>query len=210
MSFYGEKILPCLIHASMRQEAFAPYRRRLVSAAEGRVLEIGAGSGLNFPFYGDRTTSLIALDPSPKLLSMARAGSKAAAFPVELLKGSADALPLENDSVDTVVTTWTLCSVPDARRALEEARRVLKPSGRLLFVEHGQSPDANVRRWQNRLTPLWKRIGGGCHLNREMGQLIEHSGFRIERMTTGYMKGPRPMTFMYEGSARSAQPGHQP
>ena len=204
MGFYSEKILPCLIHASMRQGTFAAYRQRLVSAAEGRVLEIGVGSGLNFPFYVDTTTQLIGLDPSPKLLSMARKGSKAVAFPVELLTGSADALPLENDSVDTVVTTWTLCSVPDVRRALEEARRVLKPSGRLLFVEHGQSPDADVRRWQNRLTPLWKQVGGGCHLNREIGRLIEDSGFRIEQMKTGYMKGPKPLTFMFEGSARSA------
>ncbi len=112
-------------------------------------------------------------------------------------------LNLDDKSVDTVVTTWTLCTIPSVTRALSEMRRVLKPGGRLLFVEHGRSPDPNVRRWQDRLTPLWKRIAGGCHLNRAISQLIEESGFRIERMDTGYMKGPKPMTFMYEGSARS-------
>jgi SAM-dependent methyltransferase len=98
--------------------------------------------------------------------------------------------------------TWTLCSIPDVQRALTEMRRVLKPHGQLLFVEHGRSPDVNVRRWQDRLTPLWRRIGGGCHLNRPIRTLVEEAGFRIEEIETGYMKGPRPMTFMYEGRAR--------
>ena len=125
------------------------------------------------------------------------------ALPVELLEGSAEAIPPEDKSVDTVVTTWTLCTIPDAMRALGEMRRVLRPSGQLLFVEHGRSPDASVRRWQDRLTPMWKRIGGGCHLNRAINELIAGSGFRIERLDTGYMKGPKPMTFMYEGCART-------
>jgi len=186
----------------MRQETFASYRRRLLSAAEGRVLEIGVGSGLNLPFYADTTTQLIGLDPVPRLLAMAHAAKDGARFTVELLEGSAEAIPLEPQSVDTVVTTWTLCSIPDVVRALEEVRRVLKPSGRLLFVEHGLSPDASVRRWQDRLTPLWKRVGGGCHLNRPIPELIEASGLHVERVETGYMKGPKPMTFMYEGCAR--------
>ncbi len=147
MSFYREKILPHLVHVSMRHGTFASYRRRLVSAAEGRVLEIGVGSGINFPFYANTTTGLIGLDPSPQLLSMARKARKGVPLPIELLEGSAEAIPLENNSVDTVVTTWTLCSVANPTRALEEVRRVLTPSGRLLFVEHGQSPDANVCQW---------------------------------------------------------------
>jgi ubiquinone/menaquinone biosynthesis C-methylase UbiE len=118
------------------------------------------------------------------------------------LKSSAETIPLEDASIDTVVTTWTLCTIPDVAAALSEMCRVLKPDGRLLFVEHGRSPERSVRRWQDRLTPLWKCLGGGCHLNRAISQLIESAGFRIERMDTGYMKGPRPMTFMYEGSAR--------
>jgi len=184
----------------MRQDRFAPFRRRLASAAAGRALEIGIGSGLNVPFYG-RMTTLIGVDPSRSLLRRARGAGQAASFPVVLLNASADAIPLEDGSVDTAVTSWTLCSVPDPRRALEEIRRVLRPSGRLLFVEHGLSPDAGVGRWQDRLTPVWRRIAGGCHLNRPVSRLVEDAGFRIERLETGYMEGPRPMTFMYEGMA---------
>jgi ubiquinone/menaquinone biosynthesis C-methylase UbiE len=126
------------------------------------------------------------------------------ARPVLFIEGSAEAIPLEDQSVDTVVTTWTLCSVRDVRRALQEARRVLRPSGRLLFVEHGRSSDERVRRWQDRLTPIWTRVAGGCHLNRPIDRLIEDAGLRIEQLQTDYMSGPRPMTFMYEGRARRA------
>jgi ubiquinone/menaquinone biosynthesis C-methylase UbiE len=200
-AFYQQRILPRLIDTVMRQERLTEYRRRLLSEAQGRVLEIGVGSGLNFPFYASATTQAIGLDPSPQLLSMAERARSGARCRVELLAGSAEAIPLEDRSVDTVVTTWTLCSIPDVSRALADIRRVLRPAGRLLFVEHGRSPDANVRWWQDRLTPFWKRIAGGCHLNRPVRQLIEDSGFRIERLRTGYMNGPRLMTFMYEGRA---------
>ena len=186
----------------MRQPTFTEYRSRLLSAAEGCVLEIGVGSGLNLPFYGKSVRHVIGLEPSPKLLSMARRKGNAICQSIDFLEASAEAIPLENKSIDTVVTTWTLCSIPDVIGALNEMRRVLRPEGRFLFVEHGLSPDPSVRRWQDRLTPLWKRIGGGCHLNRPIAQLIEETGFRLERVATGYMKGPRPMTFMYEGAAR--------
>lgn len=202
MSFYQERILPYLVHLSMRQETFAAYRRRVIPAAHGRVLEIGIGSGLNLPFYGEQAKQVIGLDPSAKLLSMAREAVNGMRGSPELLEGSAEAIPLEDESIDTVVTTWTLCSIPDVTRALGEAQRVLKPHGALLFVEHGRSPDPSVQRWQDRLTPLWKRIGGGCHLNRPVRELIEQAGFRVEQIDTGYMNGPKPMTFMYEGSAR--------
>jgi ubiquinone/menaquinone biosynthesis C-methylase UbiE len=202
MGFYEERILPYLVHLSMRQANLAAYRHRLVSAAEGSILEIGIGSGLNLRHYGQKATRVIGLDPSAKLLSMAEKATTGVSRPIELVKGSAEAIPLDDETVDTVLTTWTLCTIPDVTRALSEMRRVLKPGGRLLFVEHGLSPDPGVRRWQDRLTPLWKRIGGGCHLNRAIGQLIEESGFRIERLDTGYTKGPKPMTFMYEGAAR--------
>jgi ubiquinone/menaquinone biosynthesis C-methylase UbiE len=203
MGFYRNRILPYLVHLAMRQETLSAYRRRAVPAAQGRVLEIGIGSGLNLPFYADAAMPIIGLDPSAKLLAMARADHPRTAMrSVELIEGSAETIPLEDKSVDTVVTTWTLCTVPDVRTALHEMRRVLKPSGELLFVEHGRSPDEKVRRWQDRLTPVWKRLGGGCHLNRPIRELLEQSGFRIERIETGYMKGPKPMTFMYEGRAR--------
>ena len=202
MGFYQNQIVPYLIDLAMRQRKLAAYRNRVVPAAEGCVLEIGVGSGLNLPFYSQNITRVIGLDPSPKLLSMAREDTSAVTGAIEFVQGSAKAISLENRSVDTVVTTWTLCSIPDAPQALREMSRVLKPGGRLLFVEHGRPPDPNVRWWQDRLTPAWKRIGGGCHLNRAIGTLIEGAGFQFERIETGYMPGPKPMTFMYEGSAR--------
>ena len=132
---------------------------------------------------------------------MARQNLRADTPLVELIEGSAEAIPLQNSSVDTVVTTWTLCSVPAVLDALHEMRRVLRPTGRLLFVEHGQAPDPNVRWWQDRLTPLWKRMGGGCHLNRAICDLIEEAGFQFDHIETGYMRRPRVLTFMYQGSA---------
>ncbi len=180
----------------MRDRRFVPYRQRVLALAEGRVLEIGAGSGVNLPFYSDRTTEIVGLEPHPKLRAMAeRAG-------LRVIQGSAEAIPLDSASVDCVVTTWTLCSIPDAAAALEEMRRVLRPGGRLLFVEHGLAPDAGVQRWQQRLTPLWKHIAGGCHLDRDIPGLIRKAGFDIVQLETGHMEGPRPMTFMYEGWAR--------
>jgi ubiquinone/menaquinone biosynthesis C-methylase UbiE len=131
----------------MRQTIFNEYRRRALQPAEGRVLEIGIGSGLNLPFYGSRVTHVIGLEPSPKLLSMTIRTGHAASLPLELLQASADAIPLENESVDTVVSTWTLCSIPDVTGALAEIRRVLRKEGRFLFVEHGLSPSRDVSRW---------------------------------------------------------------
>ena len=133
---------------------------------------------------------------------MARESARGAILDIELLEGSAAAIPLEKASIDTIVSTWSLCSIADAPGALEEMLRVLKPGGRFLFVEHGRAPDAGVRRWQDRLTPIWRRVGGGCHLNRPIAELIGGAGFHIERLDTGYMRGPKPMAFMYEGSAR--------
>ena len=202
MGFYQDQIVPLLINWSMRQKNLAAYRARIIPAAEGRVLEIGIGSGLNLPFYSRNVARVIGLEPSPRLLAMARQVERTGNGSVEFIEGSAEAIPLQDASVDAVVTTWTLCSIPDALRALRDMRRVLRPSGRLLFVEHGLAPDPNVIWWQDRLTPVWKRLGGGCHLNRAIGTLIEGAGFQFDRLQTGYMRGPKPMTFMYEGSAR--------
>jgi ubiquinone/menaquinone biosynthesis C-methylase UbiE len=200
VSFYQERILPHLIQMAMTQEHFEPYRRRAVSAARGRILEIGVGSGLNLPLYGPGT-QVVGLDPSTKLLSMAREASADRAQSIELIEGSAESVPLPDHEFDTVVTTWTMCSIPNLPQALGEVRRVLKADGKLVFAEHGRAPEENVVRWQNALTPVWKRIGGGCHLNRAIDQIIAAAGFRIVRLKTGYMKGPKPMTFMYEGEA---------
>jgi ubiquinone/menaquinone biosynthesis C-methylase UbiE len=200
MSFYRERVLPHLVNMSMKQVNFEPYRRRVAGAAQGQVLEIGVGSGINLALYTS-ATHVVGLDPSARLLSMARAAAGARSRSIELVEGTAEAIPLADRSVDTVVTTWTLCSIPDLPKALNEVRRVLRPTGRLLFAEHGLAPEPNVVRWQNRLTPLWKRIGGGCHLNRPIDKMISSAGFRLVTLETGYTNGPRPMTFMYEGEA---------
>jgi ubiquinone/menaquinone biosynthesis C-methylase UbiE len=157
-----------------------PYRERVIGAAEGRVLEIGIASALNLPFYRN-ASEIVGLEPAPRLIATARKGAETASTPVTCIEASAAAIPLEDRSIDTVVTTWTLCAIPNAARALSEMRRVLKPSGRLLFVEHGMAPEASVRSWQNWLTPVWKRISGGCHLNRPIRALIEAAEFDFER-----------------------------
>jgi ubiquinone/menaquinone biosynthesis C-methylase UbiE len=203
MSFYRERVLPRLVHMSMRHENFVPYRQRAVAQARGRVLEIGVGSGLNLPRY-EAATHVIGLEPSTRLLGMARAVAGGLARSIELVEGVAEDLPVPNHSIDTIVSTWTMCTIPDLARALNEMRRVLKADGRLVFVEHGRSTDHRVVRWQDGLTPIWKRIGGGCHLNRPIDHLILAAGFRIEQLQVGYMEGPKPMTFMYEGVARSS------
>ena len=202
MGFYSDVILPRLLDLAMRNKDLVPFRERVIGAAEGRVLEIGVGSGRNLPFYRAPAKQVLALEPAPRLVSMARDAARGASIPISFLEASAEAIPLDAHSVDTVVTTWTLCSIPHAATALADIKRVLRPGGRLLFVEHGLAPDDGVRRWQDRLTPVWRRCAGGCHLNRPIRSMIEGAGFRIDRIETGYIPGPRPMTFMYEGSAR--------
>jgi ubiquinone/menaquinone biosynthesis C-methylase UbiE len=201
MGFYNDIILPRLCDLAMRNEYLLPYRQRVIGAAEGRVIEIGVGSGRNLPFYRPPVKEVVALEPAPKLIAMARRAPHPD-MPVNFVEGSAEAIPLDDRSVDSVITTWTLCSIPQAAIALAEMRRVLRPGGKLLFAEHGMAPDKNVRPWQDWLTPAWKCIGGGCHLNRPIRTMIESAGFRIDRVDTGYMPGPKPMTYMYEGSAR--------
>jgi ubiquinone/menaquinone biosynthesis C-methylase UbiE len=173
MGFYSDVILPRLCDFAMRNRELVPFRERVIGAAEGRVLEIGVGSGMNLPFYRPPVREVLALEPAARLVTMARSASHATGMPVNFLEASAEAIPLDRHSVDTIVTTWTLCSIPQAAIALAEMRRVLRPSGKLLFAEHGQAPDAGVRRWQDRLTPVWRRIGGGCHLNRPIRSMIE-------------------------------------
>jgi ubiquinone/menaquinone biosynthesis C-methylase UbiE len=202
MAFYRDKVLPRLTDLVMRRGDLVPYRRRIVSIASGRVLEIGIGSGLNLPLYGQAVDQIIGIDPSANLLEMARKARSHGGAPLQLIEGSAERIPIEDASVDTVVTTWTLCSIETVDLALVEMRRVLKPGGRMLFVEHGLAPDPRVRWWQDRLTPMWKSLSGGCHLNRAISNLIEDQGFRIDRIEKGYLRGPNPMSFIYEGSAR--------
>jgi ubiquinone/menaquinone biosynthesis C-methylase UbiE len=202
VSFYQRRILPRLIDFGMRRKPLLRLREDLVAGVRGQVLEIGVGSGLNLPFYQRDLEGLCGLDPSPELLAMARNQAAWVHFPVSLAEGRAEELPLDDHSVDSVVMTWTLCSVADPARALAEIRRVLRPGGCLVFIEHGQAPEAGVRGWQDRLTPLWRRLAGGCHLNRPIGQLIEASGLGLAELETGYLvQGPRPFTFHYRGRA---------
>jgi ubiquinone/menaquinone biosynthesis C-methylase UbiE len=202
VGFYQRRILPRLIDFAMRQKQLGRLREELVGRARGRVLELGIGSGRNLPFYPRDLEILLGLDPSRELLRMARTHAAWVHFPVELSEGGAENIPLDDGTVDHVVTTWTLCSVADPMRALAEVRRVLRPGGSLLFIEHGQAPEPRVQRRQDRLTPLWRRLAGGCHLNRPIDRLIEGSGLRLAELETGYLvKGPRFATYHYRGRA---------
>lgn len=165
-------------------------------------MEIGVGSGLNLPLYTSDVRRVYAVDPSRELQDMARKRSAGLALKIEfILQSAEEPIPIPDESIDTVVMTWTLCSIPNPSKALRQMKRVLKPSGRLLFIEHGRSADAGVARWQGRLTPAWKRIGGGCHLNRKVDELLAEGGFRVTDLKNFYLRGPRPMTYIYEGTA---------
>ena len=203
MGFYDRWVVPRLIDLAMRNQRLGDYRRRTIEAARGFVLEIGVGSGLNLPLYSSVVERVCALDPSPQLLQFAGRRVADAVVPVWLLRASAEHLPFRDASFDTVVTTWALCSIPNPVAALTEMRRVLKPSGNLAFVEHGLCPEPGLARWQHRLTPCWKRISGGCHLDRKMDDLIQAAGFRLDTIETGYMRGPKLAAFMYQGRANS-------
>jgi SAM-dependent methyltransferase len=197
MGFYAEVILPKLCHFAKRNRHLLPYRERVIGEAQGRVLEIGMGSGLNLRSIGRRLARVRAIiaarcDGETRGYGIARSG--------KIDRGSAESIPLDDKSIAAVVTTWALCSIPHAETALNEMRRVLRSGGKLLFVEHGLAPEEGVRNWQNFLTPAWKRISGGCHFPIE--RMIETAGFRLDRLETGYIPGSRPMTFFYEGSAR--------
>lgn len=204
MNFYKKWILPRLTDLAMRNKEATRYRSQIVPQARGSVLEIGVGSGLNLPFYGADVEQLCALDPSEELLTMARKNARGMALPIEFITRSGENIPLDAGTVDTVVTTWTLCTIPDPVQALKEMRRVLKPDGVMLFAEHGLAPEANIQGWQRRLNPLWRRIAGGCNLDRKIDQLIQTAGFQITAIETDYAKGPRPMSYVYAGQA---QPG---
>jgi len=201
MGIYARWILPRLIDRAMQTPEVTPYRETLVPRASGCVLEIGIGSGLNFPFYRPAVERIIGLDPSRTLLRRAAARSSGMLQPIHLIQGSAEAIPIRSETVDTVVMTWVLCGIPDPRRALGEMRRVLRPDGQLLFVEHGLAPEPQVARWQHRLDPLWTRVS--CHLDRPMDTLIAEAGFVIADLKTGYLgHGPKLTTYMYTGCAR--------
>ncbi|MFV3385282.1 class I SAM-dependent methyltransferase [Pseudomonas sp. NY15364] len=202
MGLYDRHLLPHLIDFACGMGAVMKARSQLVPLAQGRVLEIGIGSGLNLGFYDpQRVEVVVGVDPSAAMQRLARERAARCQVPVEMIALELGQIQAADASFDDIVCTFTLCTIPDAIAALREMRRVLKPGGRLLFCEHGLAPDLPVVRWQKRLTPLWKPLAGGCHLDRDIPALIGAGGFHIRELSTGYLKGPRPMTHVYRGWA---------
>lgn len=202
MGLYAKYLLPRLIDLAMRNKDTTRLRAESVPQAQGDVLEIGIGSGLNLPFYSSKVVHVYGVDPSVELQRMASKRAASARFPVTFFRQSAEQpFPLAASSIDTMVMTWSLCSIPNPIAALQQMKRVLKQDGRLIFIEHGRSADARVISWQDRITPFWKRLAGGCHLNRKVADLITAAGFEIIEQKNFYLTGPRPMTYTYQGIA---------
>lgn len=206
MSFYNRHILPKIVHFTCSMKPNMSQRSKLVPGAEGVVLEVGIGTGLNLPYYDrDRVIRVIGLDPSIEMTRIAEAQARRVPFEVEFVSLPVEDLPLETNSVDTILMTYTLCSIPDTQMALQQMRRVLRPEGRLVFCEHGAAPDADIRRWQDRLNPIWSRLGGGCQLNRDIPALLKQGGFQICDLQARYIPGWRPASFNYWGSAAGSE-----
>ncbi len=204
MGLYSRYILPHVVHHACGQKPAMKQREKIVPLASGHVLEIGIGSGLNIPYYDTSSVShLWGLDPSREMWGIASRNAREHHLDAEFIEASAESIPLESDSADTVVMTYTLCTIPDVAQALDEIRRVLKPGGTLLFCEHGEAPDPGVRKWQRRASPIWKYLGGGCHLDRPIPRLLESAGYRSDDLQTMYIPGWKPACFNYWGSARN-------
>lgn len=207
MSFYDKYILPSFLNCACGAKPILYQRGKVVPLAEGLVLEVGIGSGLNIPFYdAAKVTKVIGLDPSPELNEMAqKVVAKTAAengLAVDITLGSAEDMPFPDDHFDSVVITYTLCTIADAAAANLEIRRVLKPGGKLIFCEHGLAPDAGVAKWQDRIDPIWGKIAGGCHLNRDIPELITGAGFTIETLEQMYLPStPKFAGYNYWGVA---------
>ncbi len=203
MGFYDRHILPLLLNGAMSAKPISYQRRKVVPRAEGRVLEIGFGAGHNLPFYdASKVTHLWALEPAKEMRARAAPRVKASPLKIEFLDLPGEEIPLDDEAADTVLVTYTLCTISDVMKALAGMRRVLKSNGRLIFCEHGEAPDESVRKWQRRITPVWKRIGGGCHVGRAIPKLIHDAGFAVRDMETMYLPGtPRFAGFNYWGSA---------
>lgn len=201
MNWYNRKILPRLIDAACSQKPMTALRARYVARASGDVLEIGIGSGLNLEHYSSAAVHITGLDPAAELTVMAEQRASRIAQPVSLIRVSGEEIPADDARFDSLVCTWTLCSIPNVYAALREMHRVLKPGGKLYFIEHGRAPDASVARWQRRIEPIWKKIGGGCHLTRAADELILDAGFGMVERDAGYQPGPRWAAFMTHGVA---------
>ncbi|WP_425054525.1 class I SAM-dependent methyltransferase [Pseudomonas abyssi] len=202
MGLYDKYVLPRLIDTACGMGDVMKRRAALIPQAQGDVLEIGIGTGLNLAYYDKtRVTRITGVDPAAQMQALARQRSLDIGIPVDMVAVDVRGIHADGGRFDTIVMTFTLCSIEDPIPALREMKRVLGDGGRLLFCEHGLAPEQGVKAWQHRLTPWWKPLAGGCHLNRDIPALIQEAGFVIERLDTGYIKGPRPMTFLYEGVA---------
>ena len=200
MGLYAKYILPRVAHFLCSSKLITQQREMVVPRAEGQVLEIGIGSGLNLPFYDPgKVRRVWGLDPNAEMWNLA--STRGIPFDVEFLQASAEKIPLDDGSADSIVVTYTLCSVPETIEALRDMRRVPKPGGELIFCEHGAAPDQRVRRWQDRLTPIWQKAAGGCRLNLQIPILLEQGGFNIRALDTMYIQGPKFASYNYWGTA---------
>ncbi|WP_201550023.1 class I SAM-dependent methyltransferase [Psychrobacter fjordensis] len=203
MNPYERFLLPKLIDVACSAGNVMKARSKIVPQAIGEVLEVGIGSGLNLPFYdAKRVSSIVGIDPAAQMQTLARKRASDISIPVEVIAVDVQGIHADTDRFNTIVMTFTLCSIDDPVSALQEMARVLKPDGRLLFCEHGLAPDLSVERWQHRLTPFWKPIAGGCHLDRDIPALIRAGGFAIDELSEAYLPGPRPMSYVYSGVAK--------
>lgn len=205
MGLYQKYILPSLIGSACGTRPIMKQREKIVPDCVGSVLEVGIGTGLNLPYYdASRVTRVFGLEPSIEMRRRALPAASLAAFPVEFIDLPGEEIPLGDNSIDTVLLTFTLCTISDPSRALAGMRRVLKPDGKLIFCEHGRAPDLKIARWQDRLNGAWKRIAGGCNMNRDIPKLLTASGFAIETLDTMYLPGtPRVLGFNYWGRAQN-------
>lgn len=202
MGFYGDKIVPYCVELGCGTKALIPDRRKVVADLHGTVLEIGFGSGLNVPHLPQTVTRLLAVDPSERARGIGHKRIAAAHCPIRFIGRDAERIQTEDASADAALCTFTLCTIPEAERALREVRRVLKPNGRLHFLEHGRAPDASVARWQDRLNGMQKVLAGGCHLNRDIPALLQGAGFLVQSLEAAYHpKLPRTHGYLYRGSA---------
>jgi ubiquinone/menaquinone biosynthesis C-methylase UbiE len=204
-NWYERHVLPWLVDVACSVRPVQRQRQKIVPLAQGRVLEIGIGTGLNLAHYDkSRIEQIVGLDPGLEMHPQARRRSRRAGIEVELVGLSAERIPYDDRTFDTVLVTYSLCTITDPAAALTEMRRVLKAGGLLIFCEHGLAPDLSVRRWQERLTPLWSKLAGGCHLDRDVPRLLRQAGFRSDDMRQMYLPGPRALTYSYWGTAVAA------